>query len=143
MPICPPATAGVAAREGETCLYLPGLYWAAFSSSRRAARYLQLDNISFMFTEVTNNSIIERYLEITLWLRQTSVSRISSRKPRRPPESSDVSMVRSSLCQQTQHLYFSMYEVTQEDVDHKIVVPESLRRSDWIIDESTSYLYLF
>ena len=36
-----------------------------------------------------------------------------------------------------------MYEVTQEDVDHKIVVPESLRRSDWIIDESTSYLYLF
>ena len=36
-----------------------------------------------------------------------------------------------------------MYEVTQEDVDHKIVVPESLRRSDWIIDESTSYPYLF
>ena len=27
---------------------------------------------------------------------------------------------------------------TQEDIDHKIVVPESLRRSDWIIDESTS-----
>ena len=54
---CPPATAGVAAREGETCLYLPGLYWAAFSSSRRAARYLHTVNISFIFIAVASDQL--------------------------------------------------------------------------------------
>ena len=138
--ICPPATAGVAAREGDTCLYLPGLYWAAFSSSRRAARYLQLILVlvSHQWPEVTRRGT---WWSPSGWGRPASAG--SAAGSRGDLLSSDVSMVRSSLCQQRQHLYFSMYEVTQEDVDHKIVVPESLRRSDWIIDESTSYLYLF